>query len=443
MSWIDKSSVTRRAFLAATPTWVAATGTLAATGVAASAFQRGSSTQLRPGGGRPRLPGLPTSFSMAERDRRWSRVRAMMKREELDCLLTPIGTGGETEADSRYLTQEAGWVVFPLEGRVIAVVDGEDFEDGKIRTKWVSDVRPAERGAWSPPIIDALRELGMTRARLGVGRLEKVLRNHDGDVTSSTLDRVRQAFPQARILSAYEPLMRVKLVRGAEEIEAMRLAVRAGELGIHAMIETARPGVEHKDVWLATFTALTAATGESPSRLAIRAGNEANTSTGGPMLEVVQAGQIMNQEINARVLGYTAQVNHSICIGNPTPADWRGAGQYCIDLFHELVNWIRPGRSFMDLCRFYAEKAKARSPELSPTWVLVHTAGFGDGPRMGATRTETTDLMIEPSMVFNLKPRIVIKGTRPAAQFGDGILTTARGAERLGTRTLELVTTGG
>jgi hypothetical protein len=55
---------------------------------------------------------------------------------------------------------------------------------------------------------------------------------------------------------------------------------------------------------------------------------------------------------------------------------------------------------------------------------------------MGYTRTETTDLVIEPSMVFTLKPRIPIKGTRPAAQFGDPILVTANGARRLGQRKL-------
>jgi Xaa-Pro aminopeptidase len=198
----------------------------------------------------------------------------------------------------------------------------------------------------------------------------------------------------------------------------------------------------HKDVWLAMFTALTGATGETPSRLAVRAGNEANTSTGGPMLEVLQAGQIMNQEIAGRVLGYMAQVNHSICVGGPPPADWADAGKYCVDVFHELVDWIKPGKRFIDLCQQYVQRAKARSPELSPTWVLIHTCGFGDGPRMGYTRSETTDLVIEPSMLFTLKPRIPIKGTRPAAQFGDPILVTESGARRLGRRTLAPVTAG-
>jgi Xaa-Pro aminopeptidase len=381
------------------------------------------------------LAGLPTQFSRAERDRRWTRVRAMMRERGFDGLLTPAGDA-ETSADSRYLTQLTGWTIFPLDGPVTAVVDAGDRAFREPADPWLSDVRKADDGRWSPAIAEAIRTAGLQTARIGVGRLADVARNLEGDISYTTLQRLRDAWPRARFESATDPLVRVKLARSAEEIAAMEKAAAAGERAIDAMLAAVRPGVVHKDVWLAMFTALTASTGETPSRLAIRAGNEANTSTGGPMLERLEAGQIMNQEIAGRVLGYMAQVNHSICVGGAPPADWADAAKYCIDVFHELVDWIKPGRRFMDLCERYVQRAKARSPELSPTWVLVHTCGFGDGPRMGFTRSETPDLVIEPSMVFTVKPRIPIKGIRPAAQFGDPILVTDTGARRLGTRPL-------
>jgi Xaa-Pro aminopeptidase len=423
---------TRRDFLAG-----------AALALGASPVLAESANQSR-GGGQPLpppLPDLPTQFSLAERDRRWSRVHAMMRQQRFDALLTPAGDG-EAAADSRYLTQLGGWTLFPLDGPVTVVVDAGERNPSSMREPWVADVKSAENGAWSPPIIEAVRAAKLQDARIGVGRLADVLRNAEGDVGFTTLDRLRQACPKAQFQSASDPLVRVKLVRSAEEIGVMEKATAAGELAIEAMRATARPGAMHKDVWLAMFTALTAATGETPSRLAVRAGNEANTSTGGPMLETLAAGQIINQEIAGRVLGYMAQVNHSMCIGAPAPADWLDAGKYCVDVFNELVDWVKPGRRFIDLCQRYVERAKARSPELSPTWVLVHTCGFGDGPRMGFTRSETTDLVIEPSMVFTLKPRIPIKGTRPAAQFGDPILVTNNGARRLGRRTLGPLMTG-
>ena len=99
-------------------------------------------------------------------------------------------------------------------------------------------------------------------------------------------------------------------------------------------------------------------------------------------------------------------------------------------------------KRFIDLCQLYADRAKARSPELSPTWVLIHTCGLGDSPRMGLLRSETRDLVIEPTMTFTIKPRILIKGTKPTAQFGDPVVVTERGARRIGKRKLEIVSVG-
>ena len=384
------------------------------------------------------LPNLPRRFSTEERNLRWRRVREMMRRAGFDCLLTPASSG-EGGADTRYLTQRGGWVVFPLEGRVLSIEDGGDAGRSN-EGRWADETRGADDGAWSPVVIEALRDLKMERARIGVGRLSGVLRNLEGDVSHTTFERVRQAFPNARFESAADPLMRVKLLRSAEEIAVLEQATAGSERGFEALVRGARPGRPHKDVWIEVFTALTMATGEAPSRLALRAGDEANTSGGRPLLETLQAGQIMNQEISSRLLGFGAQVNHSICIGSPAPADWASAAKYCIDVFHELLEWIRPGKTVMDLCRLYADRAKARSPELEPRWVLFHTSGLGDSPRMGLMRSETPDLVIEPTMVFTLKPRILVKGAQPTAQFGDPVLVTESGARRLGKRKLEVLT---
>lgn len=386
------------------------------------------------------LPNLPEVFSTAERDRRWSRTREAMKKAGYDCLLTPAG-GGESNADSVYLTQRPGWVIFPGDGPVVAVTESGD-RGQSVAGHWRDRSERMAHGDWSPSVITALKDLKMQKARIGVGRLQGVLRNAEGDVSYTTLQRIKDALPDARFESAADLLMRVKLLRSQEEIAVMRLAAEAGERGIKAMIDTARPGIHHKDIWIAVFTAMTGSTGEPPARLAMRAGDEANTSGGGPLIETIQAGQVMNQEIAASVLNYMAQVNQSICVGRPAPADWESAAKYCIDVFHEMVDWIKPGKLYIDLCRFYDQRVKARAKDMQPDWVVVHTCGLGDSPRMGVGRTETLDLVIEPTMVFTIKPRVRIEGTTPTVQFGDPLLVTERGAERLGKRTLEALTVG-
>lgn len=380
----------------------------------------------------PPPPAPPARFTTAERDRRWVRTRARMREAGLDGLLTPAAAGAEASADTRYLSQRAGWMVLPLDGAPILLVDRRE---PPAPGAWVSDVRDVNDGAYAAPLRDALRERGLDRARLGIARLSDAPRSLEGDVGFTTLDRLRQACPQARFESATELMLHVKLVRSDEEVGLLRAVTAAGERGLEALRASLGPGVWHKDAWLAAFSALHEATGAPPARLAIRGGAEANTSSGGPMLERFADGQIVNQEMAAEAWGYMAQVNHSMVVGRP-PAGWADTAAFCADVFHEMLAWIRPGRRYMDLCRFYAERATARTPGLSPTWVVVHTCGLGDGPRMGAGRSETPDLVIEPSMVFTIKPRIVMPGVSPSVQFGDPVLVTARGAERLGRRRL-------
>ena len=80
------------------------------------------------------------------------------------------------------------------------------------------ETKRADDGRWSPGIIEALRALKLERAKVGVGRLHGVPRNLEGDVNATTLQRIREALPQAAFDSAADLLMRVKLARSAEEI---------------------------------------------------------------------------------------------------------------------------------------------------------------------------------------------------------------------------------
>ena len=69
-------------------------------------------------------------FSLAERDRRWKAVRALMAARGIDVIVAPQNTGHsmDFQADSRYLTHCGGGgdadiaAVFPLEGDVTAKI---------------------------------------------------------------------------------------------------------------------------------------------------------------------------------------------------------------------------------------------------------------------------------------------------------------------------------
>src|SRR5262245_31515343 len=105
---------------------------------------------------------FPLWYSLAERDRRWSAVRAAAARAGLDCIFAPLGAG----IDACYLTELRGAVqsssiVLPTDGRPPIVIT----ERGA--NAWVPEPRHIGR-AWAEPMAQALLDAGMERARIGV-----------------------------------------------------------------------------------------------------------------------------------------------------------------------------------------------------------------------------------------------------------------------------------
>lgn len=419
--------------------------------VSAAGLLGGAPTGLRAEAGRTiDLPGadqlipanMPAGFSKAEMERRWARLRRWMRDYDYDCLIVPRRPEGN--ADIKWISESnANWAVFPLEGQPTLIFRGGDDSRAAGENSPVDFDLRVSRFNRSRVIIDRLEELGMQRARIGVGNLSGQMRNDEGGVSYVTLSNIQKALPRATFDSAVPLLMEVKLERGPEEIEVLRLASRVSELAIRTIVETAGPGVVQRDVWFEVFKTLLNASGEEPQRISIRAGDEGNTADGRPLDEVMKAGQICSQELSGHVLGYASQVNQTICVGPPAPRHWEAAMKNCIDVFHYLVDIAKPGLAFAEYSELYRKKVL----ELGDAYwgVVFHTGGAsGDGPRMGPDRDdENGDLVVRPGMVFTIKPRFRIPGVEaPSAQFGDPVLITETGAERLGVRKPEVITLG-
>lgn len=391
---------------------------------------------------------VPQSFSLAEMERRWRKVRKRMKECRFDCLLVPLHREGAMlleyqngDADVKWLVQiPAAWVVLPYQGTITAITTHQinPLLAAGPRDRGFEIVLAPE-GLWSPALIDCLRKSGMEKARIGIGDLKNVFRNPEGGVHYTTFERVRRAYPQAQFESAADLLMRVKLVRGPEEIDVIEKAGWVGEAGLKAMMKVARPGVVHRDVWLAIYNAMVNASGEVPMRVSLQEGAPGFAGLNRPLENVFQPGGILSEEISGMVLGYGSQVNQSVCLGRPEPAGWRSTAQTCLDVFHELVAWIAPGKTYKDFCDFYLKKTEALGVKGG---VVLHTAGGGDGPRAGPGRKEGSDLVFERGMIFTVKPSLPLKHAPGEVQFGDPVLVTEHGARRLGRRKLEVLTLG-
>jgi len=387
---------------------------------------------------------LLPSFSLAERDRRYGRVRRLMAEQKLDCLLAPAADVGEPQANSRYLCQIGGvqggaWVVFPASGEVTATVASErERRMWAANLAWPKDIR---WGNFSELVPERLKELGLDKSRIAVTGLLQQYRTPEGTIPFETWRRITAALPAATFVPANEVLELARIVKGPEEIAIIQRITDANEAAIQKMIEIARPGVEEGEIWIEMAKVLISHTADYPARLSLGSNNRtanASNTMGLPM--AMQDGGVLSQEIDARLQGYRAQCNHSILIGGKNADAYREAMKIAIECFIGIVEWVKPGKTIGGLLDEFVRLAESGGAKGGG--VLVHTNGLGaDRPRVGpGPAAHDREIVIEPGFTFTIKPQIDFKGT--PAQVGEPITVSDSGARRLGHRNLVPYVTG-
>jgi Xaa-Pro aminopeptidase len=386
---------------------------------------------------------LPT-FSMAERERRWGRVRELMRRAGIDCLigLNSTGTHNRNQADVRYLTQlgnncEEVAVCFPLEGRVTAITNrGGYWPAGD----WVGETMRSGR-AWSRALIQCLEEAGMQRATIGVcGLTHSVyacVRQPDGYAGYTAVRRLQEALPHARFVSASDLMGEARFVKSPEEIAFLRRATAIAERSLAAMLATARVGVFEPLIMARMYEAAIAAGGSLPLMFGWYSGpfGHAYHRLEQPTHRALRSGDYLCVEIEGRWGGYTAQLDQSVTFGE-VPTWARDAHQVAVECFWDIVHAMRPGVTFGAL----KEAARKVGRHGHATGALVlHGRGLGDdGPLITPQSQPAVDTVpLQEGNVFVIKPNITYRGQDDVGHVGDTEVVTATGAERLGTRPIE------
>jgi len=392
--------------------------------------------------------GLP-KFSHTERQRRWSRVRELMRKEQLDAI---IGFPNQShwdqfQADIRYLTHIGGHqtevaVVFPLTGEVSAFVrGGNEVEWWSIAQDWVTDVRPSRR-SWGEPVIDRIKELKLERARLGVSGLSGLLRAPEGTVVTGILEKVRQALPHARLENATELLQEARAVKSVEEVLWIERAAEILDKVVAAILAKAKPGAMENDMVATIWQTIIANGGDYPSMTHWGAGAGVPWACRIAPHRPLQAGDMINTELEAKYGGYIAQTVQAACLGK-IPAELKRAFDASVSVFDELVKFMKPGVSFRDIVTLYQKLV--RESGHTPKGMLLHGRGIGeDRPQItgevdgdmytSATYTQHLDLPLVEGNVFVLKPGAMPSDAPDSIRCGDTVVIEKSGARRLGKR---------
>jgi len=395
-------------------------------------------------------------FSIAERDRRWPAVRALMRARNLDVIVTPQNSGhsADYQANTRYLTHCGGGepdlaAVFPLEGEVTVIATSAAPRWPTVQD-WVVDVREARRN-YGRAIVERLKELKIDRGRIGITGLGEVegTRTPEGTIFYGTWKQIRQAFLNAELIDATAILDEVRYVKSQEEIDALAKSAEINELAIQAEIEAAKLGVKDWEVWAAVHYAMTRNGSELPVHCFWVSGKNPKRTLTRPSMRLLERGDLIINEIEASWIGYRAQAVQPVFVEivNPVQAELIKVQR---ETFNRVMENLKPGVTVGELAELTRRTADSAAPKTGPAAgahgdLTMHGRGAGDdGPIITphARSPKQLNVAMRENMVFICKPSAISADGEYTCQWGDTVVATKNGGRRLGKRPHELAVSG-
>jgi Xaa-Pro dipeptidase len=397
----------------------------------------------------PAQDGFVPRFSLAERDRRWSRVRELMSAGNIDVIFVPPNTGhwDTFQASGRYLTTIGGnnaqvATIFPLDGDVTAI-SSPDINPAiwLSRQDWVTDVRSTgSGGSWgyTDHVIARVKELGLEWGRIGIIGLEGNTRYPEGTFSHGMFERLRNDLPNAELVNGNLVLERARFVKSAEEIAFMERGIALAEGALDVLRAEAKPGAPECVVYVRMLASMVERGAELPSMILWSAAwPQSPSNYYMPTQRPLQAGDMISLEMEARVAGYNGQVTQIAFLGEP-PDVYRDMFELQQRALARCYELLHPGSIMGD----FVEACKAFETDEYTCRLIMHSRGLGDDSPIciGEFRDEIMRTWkIEVGSTFIIKPVIFARTGFRRLYWGDTVVATETGARRLGSRKPEIM----
>ena len=386
------------------------------------------------------LLGIP-KFSLAERERRWQKVRTLMVRDDIDVIVAPPHSGmfDTFQANVRYLTGLGGnhsmaAAIFPREGEVTAICSPDvDKQIWLQRQDWVTDIRDiASTWGFTGTVVARLQELGHIR-RLGVTGLSGNTRFPEGITSHGVVERLRAMLPDAELVNANPLMDEARFVKSDEEIEFLRAGLVLAERALDLIASEARPGVPENVVYARLIASIIEGGAEIPSMILWSAGTPQPPSNFYlPTRRPLQRGDVILTELEARWGGYCAQVTQPFWVGK-APAEYHDMFAVQQEAAATCYDMLRPGTTLGEI----AERVNRMSDDRFDVRILMHGRGLGDDSPIAVygVRNETmANWRMEENSAFIVKPVVWNKDRSLKVYWGDTVICKESGGQRLGTR---------
>ncbi len=394
----------------------------------------------------------PPALSMAERDRRWARLRTLMRAKKLDGLL--IASFRAREMYESYVNDDynEGCVVFPLEGDPV-VVTWANLRVMRARWSrdqgyplWIEDMRVATSGT---SVAQIFSEKGLAGSRLGVvGLSSQAPTEIYGAIPANFWLQFTAALPGAVFEDISDDFSYMMLPKSAEEMAQVRYAARAAEAACAVIAEVAAEGVGEEVIYAEAMREM-ALHGIGLRYPSIVMNSGPHTLSWGPPRwttraeppRILHRGELLQVELMPTCGNQEVQVQMAVALGrmSDTNLTCEKVARGCYDAGLAV---LKPGMTFADLlaameeplktsgCWAYTPLVHSVAPHFLTGRSKVNMATANLNVKMvGAPAARERDTVMQEGMVFSFEPNACMGEHR--VNIGGTVIVTATGCEEL------------
>jgi Xaa-Pro dipeptidase len=394
----------------------------------------------------------PPTLSLAERDRRWARVRQLMRERGVEGLL--VAGFRAREMYETYISDDynEGCVVFPLEGDPVVItwaplrVMRARWSEQRGTVLWVADYRVATTGTG---VADVLREKRLSESRLGVvGLRSQAPTEMYGAIPANFWMELGAALPKAQWEDVSEEFSYLMLVKSDEEMAQVRYAARAAEAACRVVVEVAAPGVGEEVVFAeATREMLRHGIGLRYPMIVMNSGPHTLSwgpprwTTSGEAPRILERGDLMQAELMPLCGNQEVQVQMTVAL-DPLNETNLKCERVARAAYEAGIKALKPGLAFVDLVAAMEEPLKSAGcwgytplvHSLGPHFLMGRTTVNQDQAKLdirfaGPNAARPRPAVLQPGMVLAFEPNACIGDHR--VNIGGTVIVTATGCEEL------------
>jgi len=345
------------------------------------------------------------TFTDGELQGRQDRLRALMASGGIDAALFTSYHNINYYGDFLYCSFGRPYALALTADRAVVVsanIDGGQpwrraFADNVVYTDWRQDNH----------IFAVTGELGSPRT-IGV--------EYD-HLSALMLDKFKAAFPDSRFVDISQSVMRLRMVKSAEEIEIIRHGARIADIGGAAGVATIAEGVPEHEVALAASEAMVREIARTFPHGELRdtwTWFQSGINTDGAHNPVtsrkIEKGDILSLNCFPMIAGYYTALERTLFLGHASPRHLELWKINC-DVHRRGLELIRPGAKCCDIAAELNEMFAAH--DLLPYRTFGYGHSFGVlchyyGREAGLELREDIETVLEPGMVVSMEPMIML-----------------------------------